>query len=100
MLAKVKETPAMAGEVLREASRIGNKVAGAVKDGVRGANQQIKDGVRMTNEQIQRGRHAAEEMLDDARLRVKRKPLKAVAVVFAAGLLSGGVIAHAAMRRS
>jgi ElaB/YqjD/DUF883 family membrane-anchored ribosome-binding protein len=88
MLAKVKETPAMAGDVLREASRIGNKVTGAVKDSVRAANQQI-----------QRGRHAAGEMLDDAKYKIKRRPFAAVAVVFAAGFLSGGIVACAARRR-
>lgn len=88
MLAKVKETPAIAGDVLRGASRIGNKVTGAFKDGARAANQQI-----------QRGRHAAEEMLDDAKYKVKRRPLRSVALVFAAGFLSGSAVTCAAMRR-
>lgn len=88
MLAKVKETPAMAGDVLREASRIGNKVTDAVKDGV-----------RVTNQQIRRGRHAAEEMLNDAKYKVKRRPFAAVAVVFAAGFLSGSIVTRAARRR-
>jgi ElaB/YqjD/DUF883 family membrane-anchored ribosome-binding protein len=88
MLARVKETPAMAGDALREASKMGNKVAGAVKDGVRAANQQIR-----------RGRHAADEMLDDAKYRIKRRPFRAVAVVFAAGFLTGSMTACAAMRR-
>jgi ElaB/YqjD/DUF883 family membrane-anchored ribosome-binding protein len=88
MLARIKETPAMAGDVLREASRIGNKVTDAVRDGARAANQQIR-----------RGRHAAEEMVDDAKSGVRRRPLTAVAVVFAAGFLSGGIVARAARRR-
>ncbi len=88
MLAKVKETPAIAEDVLREASRIGYKVTDAVKDSVRVANQQIR-----------RSRHAAGEMLDDAKYTVKRKPFTSVAVVFAAGFLSGGIVTCTAMRR-
>jgi ElaB/YqjD/DUF883 family membrane-anchored ribosome-binding protein len=88
MLARVKEAPAMAGDALREATRIGSKVTDAVKDGV-----------KATNQQIQRGRQAAGEMLDDAKDKVKRKPFRAVAVVFAAGFLSGSMATCAARRR-
>jgi ElaB/YqjD/DUF883 family membrane-anchored ribosome-binding protein len=85
---RVMESPAIAEDVLREASRIGNRVTDVMKDGVRVANQQIR-----------RGRHAAEDMLDDAKHRVKRKPFAAVAVVFATGFLFGGIFACAAMRQ-
>lgn len=88
MLAKVMEAPAIAEDVLRETSKFGGKVTDVVKDRVRVANQQIK-----------RGRRAAEEMLDDAKRTIKRKPFVSSAVVFAAGFLAGGLFALAARSR-
>lgn len=88
MLAKVLEAPEYAEDLIREASRMSGKVTDAVKDRVRMANQQIR-----------RGREAAEEMLDQAKHTVKRRPFTSVAVVFAVGFLSGGLFACAMRRR-
>jgi ElaB/YqjD/DUF883 family membrane-anchored ribosome-binding protein len=85
---RVLESPAIAEDVLREASRIGDKVSDVVKDSVRVANLQFR-----------RGRHAAEDILDDAKHTVKRKPFASVAVVFAAGFFFGSMFACAAMRQ-
>ena len=96
MQAKVFETPAIAEDVLREASKFGGKVTDAVKESV-GA---MKDGVRTAGEHYQRGRDAAEDLLDDTKRSIKRNPLQSVAIGFAAGFLFGGLIfGSAAMRR-
>jgi ElaB/YqjD/DUF883 family membrane-anchored ribosome-binding protein len=88
MLAKVLEAPEIAEDVLREASRIGGKVTDVVKDRV-----------RVANEQIRRSRDAAEEMLHETTRSIKRRPLASVAVVFAAGFLSGSLFTFAMRRR-
>ena len=88
MPAKVFETPAIAEDMLREASKLGGKVTDAVKDSVRVANQQYR-----------RSRDAAEDMLHEAKYTIKRKPFAAVAIGFASGFVLGGLFACAAMRK-
>ena len=88
MQSKVFETPAIAEDVLREATRFGGKVTDAVKDGMRVANQQIR-----------RGYDAAEDMLDDAKRTVKRRPIASVLVGFAAGVFFGALFTATALRR-
>lgn len=95
MFEKVSEAPAIAEDVYREATRIGSKVSGAVKDGVRTAGKQIKRG-RDAAEDI---RDAAEDMLDDAKRTIKRNPFASAAVIFAVGFLAGSIFGGAAMRR-
>ena len=81
-MAEILEKPATIDEVLREVSRIKSVVTDAVDDGVRSALRSAKQ-----------GRALAEDTMHDARYAIKRKPLQAAGIVFAAGVVIGSVIA-------
>jgi ElaB/YqjD/DUF883 family membrane-anchored ribosome-binding protein len=68
-------------DVLREVSRIKSVVTDAVDDGVQSALKAVKQ-----------GRDAAGDAIHDARYAIKRNPLQAVGIVFAAGVMIGSVI--------
>jgi ElaB/YqjD/DUF883 family membrane-anchored ribosome-binding protein len=84
----VMEKPAMFDSTLHEVSKIRSVVADAVEDGVRSATHVI-----------QQGRHGAEDMLEDVKHTVKQRPLQAMGMVFAAGVLAGGFLGRIAWRR-
>lgn len=89
MPAEVFEKPAATvEEVLREVSRIKTVVTDAVDEGVRSAMKSIKQ-----------GRRAAEDAIDDARHTVKQNPLQSMGIVFAAGVLTGALVAWIGFRR-
>jgi ElaB/YqjD/DUF883 family membrane-anchored ribosome-binding protein len=69
-------------ETAHKASRAATAVAEALDEGGAAAR-------RITEQ----GSHAATELIDDARRRVQRHPLKAVAATLAAGIGAGVVIA-------
>ena len=70
---------------LSEVSRTKSVVTDAVEDGVRSARQAIKH-----------GRHVAEDAIEGAQHTIKQRPLKAVGVVFAAGVFVGVLAGGAA----
>ena len=72
----------------REVSKIRSVVADTVEDGVRSARQAIKH-----------GRYAAEDVIEEAQHTVKQRPLQAMGIVFAAGVLTGGFLAWIGFRR-
>ena len=82
------DMPATVEDVLHEVSKIRTTVTEAVDDGVKSAVRALKQ-----------GRDAAEDVIDDARRTVKRNPLQAVGVVFAAGVLVGCVLTMIGRRR-
>ena len=88
MPATVFDKPMMVEDALREASKLKTAVTDVVKDGVRAANQQIR-----------RSRYAAEDALEEAKHAVKQRPVQALAIAFAAGLLTGSIVACLAMAR-
>jgi ElaB/YqjD/DUF883 family membrane-anchored ribosome-binding protein len=75
-------------DILREVSRLKSVVTEAVEEGVETAVKALKQ-----------GRTAAEDAIYDARHTVKQKPLQAVAVVFAAGVLTGSLLGWISTRR-
>jgi ElaB/YqjD/DUF883 family membrane-anchored ribosome-binding protein len=83
------EKQASVDDVLREVSKLKSVVADAVEDGFQAAVKALKQ-----------GRNAAEDVIDDARHTVKQKPLQAIGVVFAAGVLAGSLIGWLSTRRS
>jgi len=87
MPSDVLEMPASVEEALREVSRIKSIVTEAVEDGVKSAVKAIKQ-----------GRYAAEDMIGDARLTVRKRPFQAMGVVFAAGVLTGALVGWLASR--
>jgi ElaB/YqjD/DUF883 family membrane-anchored ribosome-binding protein len=80
-MAEFVEKPATMDEVLREVSRIKSVVTEAVDDGVRSALRAAKQ-----------GRAFAEDAIDDARHVIKRNPLEAAGILFAAGVVIGSLV--------
>jgi len=88
MPADLSEVTSTVEDALREVSKIKTMVTEAVEDGVKTAVKAIKQ-----------GRYAAEDMIGEARHTVKRNPLQAMGIVFAAGVLTGAVVAWIGTRR-
>jgi ElaB/YqjD/DUF883 family membrane-anchored ribosome-binding protein len=88
MPADLLEKPVTAEDALREVSKIRSIVKDAVEDGVRSASQAIRH-----------GRYAAEDAIEEAKHRVKRRPLQAMGLAFAAGVLAGGLLTWIGFRR-
>ncbi len=85
---ELSEAPAAVENVFREVSRIKTNVTEAVDEGLRTASRAIKH-----------GRTAAEDAIDDTRRAVKRSPINAIGIAFAAGLMTGSLAAWIAFRR-
>lgn len=88
MPADILEKPATVEDVAREVSKVRSIVADAVEDGVRSARQAIKH-----------GRYAAEDVIEEAQHAVKQRPLQAMGIAFAAGVLAGSFLAWIGFRR-
>jgi predicted oxidoreductase len=59
----------------------------------------MEDGVHSVRRAIKYGRYAAEDVIGDALHKMKRKPLQAIGVALAAGVLLGGYLSWAEFRR-
>jgi ElaB/YqjD/DUF883 family membrane-anchored ribosome-binding protein len=66
-----------------------------VKQGRDAAEQ----GVESTLRAVRHGREAAEDVVHDARSAIKRNPLQAAGIVFAAGLVIGGLLTLVSVNR-
>jgi len=67
-------------DVINEVSKIRSAVTDAVDDGIKSAIKAIRQ-----------GRDAAEDAIDETKRAVKRNPLQAVGIFFAAGVVVGCV---------
>jgi len=83
------ENQATVDGIYREVNRIKSIVTDAVDDGVQSAIRAVKQ-----------GRDVAEDVVHDARYRIKRNPLRAAGVILAAGIILGGFFALLTVRRS
>jgi ElaB/YqjD/DUF883 family membrane-anchored ribosome-binding protein len=88
MFADTLKVPAAVDDALHEATKIKSMVTDAVEDGVRTALKAIKQ-----------GRHVAEDVIGDARHTTRQKPFQALSIVFAAGVVAGGLLAWIGSRR-
>lgn len=88
MAASLLEKQTSIEDVMNELSNLKSVVTDAVEDGMKTAVKAMKQ-----------GRNAAFDAIDDARHTVKRKPIQAIGVVFAAGLLTGSLIGWLGSRR-
>jgi ElaB/YqjD/DUF883 family membrane-anchored ribosome-binding protein len=75
-------------EALREFSRIKTIVTDAVEEGVESALRTIKQGT-----------NAAEDMIQDTRRTVRQNPFQSLGIVFAVGVLAGGILSWIGSRR-
>jgi ElaB/YqjD/DUF883 family membrane-anchored ribosome-binding protein len=82
------QKPATVEDLMNEASKIKSAVTDAVEDGVKSALRAIKQ-----------GRDVAEDAIDDAKRAVKRNPLQAIGIFFAAGVVTGCVVTCLGFRR-
>lgn len=60
----------------------------------------LDDSVRSARRAVKHGRDAVEDIIEDAQHAVKQKPLGAVGIAFAAGILAGGIATWFGFRRS
>ena len=88
MLANILEKTTTADEAPLPLSKIKSLVTDAVEDGVHSALKAIKY-----------GRHAAEDAIAEAQHKVKRRPLQAMGMTLAAGVLVGGFLSWIEFRR-
>lgn len=88
MPAEVLEKVPTPAEVFREVSRVKNVVTEAVEDGVKAALKAVKQ-----------SRASAEDVLEEARHRVKKSPIEAMGIVFAAGVITGSLLTWIGCRR-
>jgi ElaB/YqjD/DUF883 family membrane-anchored ribosome-binding protein len=78
--------------LLKKAKQVGDQVAeaaGEVSQLKDMASHAVEDAVTEAKRLAKRGRHAAEDLVDDAAHRVKRDPLRSVALGLAIGLCVG-----------
>jgi ElaB/YqjD/DUF883 family membrane-anchored ribosome-binding protein len=88
MATELLENVPSVDEVLREVSRLTTTVTQAVEDG-------FKTAVKA----VEQGRQATEDMIDDGKRMMRRKPIESAGVIFATGMLSGALITWLACRR-
>jgi len=88
MLANVLERTSRADEAPLPLPRMKSLVTDAVEDGVHSARKAIKY-----------GRYAAEDAIAEAQHKVKRRPLQAMGMTLAAGVLVGGFLSWVEFRR-
>jgi ElaB/YqjD/DUF883 family membrane-anchored ribosome-binding protein len=93
MATELLEKSVTMDDLQREFSKIKSVVADAVDDGMRSALRAVE-----------KGRNLAEDVIDDAihdaKKAVKQNPMEAVGIMFAAGVLVGGLLTWACIRRS
>jgi ElaB/YqjD/DUF883 family membrane-anchored ribosome-binding protein len=87
MAVELLEKQATVDDVLREVARMKAAIADAVEDGVQSALRSVKQ-----------GKDAAQDAIHDARYAIKRNPLQAVGIVFAAGVVIGSFVAWISTR--
>jgi ElaB/YqjD/DUF883 family membrane-anchored ribosome-binding protein len=89
MTSSLLEKQASVDDILREVSKLKAVVTDAVEEGVESAVKALKQ-----------GRDVAEDAIYEARRTVKQKPFQAMGVVFAAGVLTGSLVAWLSSRRN
>lgn len=62
-------------------------------------NDAVEDSVHSVTQAVKRGRYVAEDLIEEAQHTVKQKPFQTVGMAFAAGILTGGIVAWLAFRR-
>jgi ElaB/YqjD/DUF883 family membrane-anchored ribosome-binding protein len=88
MSSSILEKQASVDDVLKEVSKLKAVVTEAVEEGVESAVKALKQ-----------GRDVAEDAIYGARRTVKQNPFQAMGVVFAAGVLTGSLVAWMTSRR-
>ena len=69
------------GKLGLDSAQIKTKIEDAVENGIQAAKRTVKN-----------GQHAAEDVLDEAKYKIKREPLRSVAVSLGIGLGLGAIV--------
>jgi len=93
------EKRSLLGKAVHAGGRAIEMGAGATRMRVR-ASHVVEDAITDARRLAKRGRYAAEDLVDDAAYRIKRDPLRAVAITFAAGFGLGMLAGLLAGRNS
>ncbi len=89
------ETPATVEDLMREVTRLKTVVTDAVEDGVKSAVKTINKGRSAAEGAV----NAAGDYYDDAKRMVKRNPVEAAGICFAAGVVTGCLVTWLGSRR-
>jgi len=84
----MERSSATVDDVLREVSRFKGMVTEAVEEGVESAMRAVEQ-----------GREAANDAIVDARRAIKKNPLQAAGIIFAAGIVMGTLLTWTSSRR-
>jgi ElaB/YqjD/DUF883 family membrane-anchored ribosome-binding protein len=84
----IEKSTATVDDVMREVTRFKGIVTEAVEEGVESAMRAIDQ-----------GRDAANDAIVDARRAIKKNPLQAAGIIFAAGIVMGTLLAWTTSRR-
>lgn len=89
-MAEEDEKKSLLGKAVHAGERVVELGAEAARLKVR-ASHAVEDTMVEARRLAKRGRYAAEDWVDDAAYRIKRDPLRSVAITFAAGLGIGAL---------
>ena len=84
------EKPGLLGKAVHVGERVVEVGAEAARLKVR-ASHAVEDAVVEARRLAKRGRYAAEDLVDETTYRIKRDPLRSVAITFAVGLGVGAL---------
>lgn len=84
----LEKSSATVDDVLREVTRFKGIVTEAVEEGIETAMRAIEQ-----------GRDAANDAITDTRRAIKRNPMQAAGIIFAAGIVMGTLLAWTTSRR-
>ena len=89
------DAPATVEDLMREVSRLKTVVTDAVEDGVKSAVKTLNKGRSAAEGAV----NAAGDYYDDAKRMVKRNPVEAAGISFAAGIITGCLVTWIGSRR-
>lgn len=87
-------TTAFAEEIENKVGTLRDKVVEAVRDAIRPEPEGLGDVAARASRVVRRRMADAADLRDEAIYRIKRQPVKAVALAFGAGALVGVVLRH------
>ena len=93
-----KENAAMKENVLRDATRTGERVVERLAASKEAVSDALEDGRSAVKHLLKRTRNTAEDLMDDATHNIKRFPIGSVAMAFGVGAMLGMAFGRFARR--
>ncbi|HEX5084330.1 MAG TPA: hypothetical protein VFY40_19980 [Blastocatellia bacterium] len=82
----------MQAEILEKTMEVRDQLGSEVKRMKEAVADAVEDGLGAARRAVKQGRRAAEDLVDEAECRIKRRPLNALGVSFGIGLGLGAAI--------